>query len=152
MMGGDIFDFKQKHEVTDGINHEDAEGEVLWAEEIAWRTSRSWYLTMGIQSCISNKWLSCLPGCISCIYAVLIPSVFLAKQVNGCRKNLLSTAEILSRARTVLLLLFKGFSTLFKRISKIVQMASIIETIHIPGLSPCHIHCSSKNHQPKAQL
>lgn len=35
MMGGDIFDFKQKHEVTDGINHEDAEGEVLWAEEIA---------------------------------------------------------------------------------------------------------------------
>jgi len=92
----------------------------LWAEEIAWQTSRSWYLTMGIQNCISNKRLSCLPGCISCMYAVLIPSVFLAKQVNGCRKNLLSTAEILSRARTVLLLLFKGFSTLFKRISKIV--------------------------------
>ena len=35
MMGGDIFDFKQKHEVTDGINYEDAGREVLWAEEIA---------------------------------------------------------------------------------------------------------------------
>lgn len=31
MMGGDIF--KQKCEVTDGINHEDARGEVLWVEE-----------------------------------------------------------------------------------------------------------------------
>lgn len=33
--GGDIFDLKQKREVTDRINHEDAGGEVLWAEEIA---------------------------------------------------------------------------------------------------------------------
>ena len=123
-----------------------------WAEEMAWQTSRSWYLTMGKQNCISSKRLSCLPGCISCIYAVLIPSVFLAKQVNGCRKNLLSTAEILSRARTVLLLLFTGFSTLFKRVSKIVKMASTIETIQLPGLSLCHINCSSKNHQPKAQV
>ena len=123
----------------------------LWAGEMAWQTSRSRYLTMGKQNCISNNRLSCLPGCISCIYAVLIPSVFLAKQVNGCRKNLLSTAEILSRARTVLLLLFTGFSTLFKRVSKIVKMASTIETIQLSGLSLCRINGSSKNHQPKAQ-